>query len=82
MTGTVHTINRRRGLVAIKTDAGAFTIVEMTGSDPISLGDRIEWHTEEPGVASFFNQTKAIRFAVNVHAHSVPESRVRQRLRL
>src|SRR5262245_16746616 len=82
MTGTVHMINRRRGLVAIKADAGAFTVAEMTGSDPISLGDRVEWHGTEAGVTTYFNQTKAARFAVNVHAHRVPESRVRQQLRL
>jgi hypothetical protein len=42
MTGYVHTINRRRSLVAIQTDSG-FTIVEMLSSDPIGLNDQLEW---------------------------------------
>ena len=54
----------------------------MTGSGPISLGDRVEWHSVEVGVTSFFNQTKVMRFAMNVHAHRVPEARVVQRLKL
>jgi hypothetical protein len=35
MTGYVHSINRRRGLVAIATAGHAFTIDELLGSDPI-----------------------------------------------
>jgi hypothetical protein len=82
MTGYVHTINRRRGLVAIAADSGGFTIIELPGSDPISLGDRMRWDSDALDSAVYFNQTKASRVAVNVQAHGVPEALVRRVLRL
>jgi len=82
MTGYVHTINHRRGLVAIDSDSGGFTIVELPGSDPISLGDRMQWDTDALGGAVYVNQTKAGKVAVNVQAHGVPEALLRRVLRL
>jgi hypothetical protein len=83
MTGYVHTINRRRGLVAIATEGHGFTIIELLGSDPIHLGDRLEWDNAAVlGSAVYHNRTKATTLNVNVQSHGVLESRVRQRLRL
>ena len=76
MKGHVHIINRRRGLVAIATEGHGFTIVELLTSDPISLGDRLEWHDDRLGPATYLNLTRATKHSVNVHAHGVPESRV------
>jgi hypothetical protein len=82
MRGYVHTINRRRGLVAISTDRG-FTIIELLGNDPIHLGDRLEWDEDIAlGNATYRNLTKGTATQVNVHAHAVHGSRVRQRLKL
>jgi hypothetical protein len=81
MTGIVHTINRRRGLVAIHTDR-RFTIVELLGSGPISLGDRMQWDHDGLDSSVYFNQMQASRIAVNVQAYGVSESRVTQRLKL
>jgi hypothetical protein len=83
MTGYVHTINRRRGLVAIATDGHGFTIVEMLGSDPIHLGDRLEWDDALAlGSAIYRNQTKLTKISVNVQGHGVHEARVRMKLKL
>ena len=81
MQGYVHTINRRRSLVAIATDAG-FTIAELLTSEPIHLGDRMEWHTVGLGNAVLMNLTQGMRYSVNVYAHGEPEGRVRLRLKL
>jgi hypothetical protein len=81
MTGTVHAINRRRGLVAIATDGG-FTIIEMLTSDPIHLGDQLQWDDDRLGTATYRNLTKRTSHSVNAHAHGVHESRVRQKLKL
>jgi hypothetical protein len=82
MTGYVHTINRRRGLVAIATEGSGFTIVELLGSDPINLGDRLEWPNDTLGSAVYVNLTKGLKVRVNVQGHGVPETQVRQRLQL
>jgi hypothetical protein len=42
----------------------------------------MQWDTEELGSRAYFNQTKASRVAVNVQAHHVHESLVRQLLKL
>jgi hypothetical protein len=81
MTGYVHTINRRRGLVAIQADA-FFTIVQMLSSEPINLGDRLEWHDSRLGIAAYLNLTKGTKLSFNVQAHGVPADRVRQLLQL
>lgn len=82
MTGYVHTINRRRGLVAIATNEGGFTVLELRRSDPISIGDRMQWDAEETGSAVYLNQTRASRITVAVLAHRVSDAEVRQLLRL
>jgi hypothetical protein len=83
MTGYVHTINRRRGRVAIATDGNGFTIIELVGSDPISIGDQLEWSNDTAlGRAAYRNLTTGTALDVNVLAHGVPEARVRQQLRL
>ena len=80
MTSYVHTINRRRGLVAIATEGSGFTIVELLGSDPINLGDRLEWPSDTLGNAVYINLTKGLRISVNVQDHGVPETELRQQL--
>jgi hypothetical protein len=83
MTGYVHTINRRRGLVAVATDGNGFTILELVGTDPISIGDQLEWADDTAlGRAVYRNITKGAAASVKVLAHGVPESQVRQSLRL
>jgi len=83
MRGYVHTINRRRGLVAIATDGHGYTIIEMLGSDMISLGDWLEWPEDHSlGSATYTNLTKAIQINVNVKYHGLTEARVRRMLRL
>ena len=68
MQGDVHTINRRRGLVAIATDAG-FTIAEVLSGEPIHLGDLLEWKTIELGNAVLENLSNGTRHHVNVDVH-------------
>jgi hypothetical protein len=82
MPGYVHTINPRRGLVAIATDGHGFTIIELVGSDLISIGDQLEWPNDTAlGRAVCRNLTKGTAADVNVLAHGVHASRLRQQLR-
>jgi hypothetical protein len=82
MQGYVHTINRRRGLVAIATDGHGYTIIEVLGSELISIGDQVEWDDNSLDREIFTNLTKGIQINVKVHGHGIPETRVRQKLRL
>jgi hypothetical protein len=82
MQGYVHTINRRRGLVAIATNEHGYTIIEMVAGDSINIGDQMEWEDNSLGRATYTNLTKAMQISVNVHGHGIPEARVRQKLRL
>jgi hypothetical protein len=69
--------------VAIATEGHDFTIVELLGSNPIHLGDGMEWDDVSAlGSAVYHNRTKATRLNVKVQNHGVLESRVRQRVRL
>jgi hypothetical protein len=64
--------------VAIATEGQGFTSVELLGSDPIHLGDGMEWDDAAAlGSAVYHNRTKATRINVNVQNHGVLEPRVR-----
>jgi hypothetical protein len=83
MTGYLHTINRRRGLAAIATEGSGFTILELVGGDPISIGDQLQWPNDTAlGRTVYRNLTTGTDLQVNVLRHGVPESKVRQQLRL
>jgi hypothetical protein len=43
MKGAVHSINRRRGMVAIQTEGHSFTIIELLSDDDIEVGDEMHW---------------------------------------
>jgi hypothetical protein len=75
LVGSMHTINHRRGLVAIATDGRRFTTIDFLGSDPIHLGHQLEWdHASALGSTVYHNRTKATRINVNVQNHGVLES--------
>jgi hypothetical protein len=81
MRGYVHTINRRRGLVAVQAAAG-FTIVEILGSEPIGLGDWLEWQDNCLGGLVYRNLSKAADHRVIVRAQGVHPDWVRLLLQL
>jgi hypothetical protein len=81
MQGYVHTINRRKGLIAVATDTG-FTIAQLRTSEPLHLGDRLEWTSNALGATTFFNHTKGADVSVRVLTHRAPEPLVRQWLKL
>lgn len=81
--GTVRAINTRRGMVAIKSDDGGFTIIEMMGNFAIELGDRIAWSNDYGlGGEVYRNLTSGESGDVYVQDHDVSELDVRRKLSL
>jgi len=54
----------------------------MLGSEPINLGDQLEWQDNRLGNAVCLNLTKATRHIVGFQAHGIPTYRVRLPLKL
>jgi hypothetical protein len=79
--GTVKGINARRGMVAIKTDDGGYTIIELSGHFEIRLGDRMGWANDYGlGGETYTNLTSGGSARVYVQNHDVPDAQVRQQL--
>lgn len=83
MTGVVHAINRKRGMVAIATESDGYIIIELLGDDEIEPGDEMAW-TDEMCMGSevFTNVTKRKKMDVIVQNLNVPKSLLQQQLLL
>jgi hypothetical protein len=83
MNGVVHTINRKRGMVAIQTDGYGFTIIELLSDDEIDVGDRMHWENDTGlGDEKYRNVTKGTFMDVYVQNHWVTPAQLRQQLRM
>lgn len=80
MKGQVVEINARRGMVAVLTDAGDYSILELLG-DEVEVSDQLEWQTDHPlGSESVLNRSKAKAISVFFQNHGVGKSQLRQQL--
>jgi hypothetical protein len=81
MTGVVHAINRRRGMVAIRTEGHGFTIIELLSDDKIEFGEEMHW-TNDAGLGhqEYRNVTKGTVMRVFAQNHRVPPGLLRQQL--
>jgi len=67
MIGTVAAVSRRRAMVAVLTDEGDYSLMEMIFDDPPDLGDRVEWHADTPlGRADVVNLSSPLRRTLHV----------------
>jgi hypothetical protein len=80
MKGEVVEINRRRGLVAVLTEDGDYSIIELLGDD-LDVGDEVAWHADSPlGGETINNMTQGVKMEVFFQNHCVPENQLRQQL--
>lgn len=80
MRGTVVHIHHQRGMVAVQTDDGDYTIVELLGDD-IEEGDELIWSDDYPlGGAPMRNLTQGTKIEVFFQNHCVSEHQLRQQL--
>ncbi|MFW6106557.1 MAG: hypothetical protein ACOC8H_00180 [bacterium] len=81
MKGKVVHIHQQRGMVAVLTDDGEYSIIELSGDD-IEDDDELQW-TSEPyplGFERIKNLTQNTTIEVIFHNHCVPKHQLRQQL--
>jgi hypothetical protein len=82
MRGTIYEINQNRGMVAILTENGDFSIFELLGGDPIEKGDKVHWENDTGlGPEDLTNLSQGRSFEVYFQNHHVPKNQLRQQLR-
>lgn len=83
MKGKVYQINPRRGMVAVLTEEGHFTIIEIMGGYDIDIGDELTWENATGlGGEQYRNVTKDEMIEVFVQNHWVGKSELRKQLLL
>jgi hypothetical protein len=81
MKGVIVHINESRGMVAVATEAGDFSIFELTGGDSVAIDDVVRWNGDTPlGGATLVNDTQGERFEVYFQNHHVSRHQLRQQL--
>jgi len=81
MNGKVYQINPNRGMVAVLTENGDFTIIEIIGAYEIDIGDELTWKNDTAlGSEQYRNITKKQDIEVFVQNHSVNKNQLRQQL--
>jgi len=79
--GIIHSINPRRGVVAVQTADGNFSVFELLGDDPVDLGDKVFWfQATSLGTTLLTNITQNRIFEVYFQTHGVPESQLKKQL--
>jgi hypothetical protein len=82
MRGTVQHINPVRGMVAVLTDDGDYSIVELIG-DEVEIGDVVSWTGDTPlGGDTLVNHTRNEKLDVYFQNHHVTSAQLRQQLLL
>lgn len=63
MKGVITNINNQRGMVAVETENGDYSIFELLSNDKVVIGDQVEWtdHTSL-GDTTLKNKTQGIAF--------------------
>jgi hypothetical protein len=81
MKGAVKYINSNRGMVAVLTEDGDFSVFELLGGDRVEVGDAVSWKDATAlGGEILTNHTQGERFEVYFQNHHVPPSQLRQQL--
>jgi len=79
--GTIHAINQNRGMVAVRTEEGSFSVFELLGGDPVSIGDSVSWKDDTGlGDELLTNHSEGARFEVYFQNHHIHPSQLRQQL--
>jgi hypothetical protein len=81
MKGEIVAINNGRGLVAVQTEDGDYSIFRLLGGNSVEVGDEVSWaHATCLGSTSISNHTKGENLEVFFQNHNVPKSQAKQQL--
>jgi hypothetical protein len=80
MKGQVVHINFQRGMVAVLTEDGEYSIIELMG-DEVEVGDALQWEGHYPlGGETIRNLTQGMPMHVFFQNHAVPKHQLREQL--
>ena len=78
MKGQVAHINQQSGMVAVFTEDGEYSIIELLGDD-VDEGDELQWSGDHPlGGETIRNLTQCCSTEVFFQNHCVPRSQLRR----
>lgn len=81
MKGVVRHINHHRGMVAVLTEEGSYSVFELLGGDAVEVGDIVSWKDDTAlGSEQLTNHTQGECYEVYFQNHYVPASQLRQQL--
>lgn len=81
MKGVIKHINASRGMVAVLTEDGSYSVFELLGGDSVELGDVVSWKDDTAlGGEQITNHTQNEQFEVYFQNHYVHPSQLRQQL--
>jgi hypothetical protein len=81
MKGTIFKINHNRGMVAVLTENGDFSIFELLGGDPAEEGDEVYWKNDTGlGSEQLRNITQEETFEVYFQNHWVSNNQLSRQL--
>ena len=81
MKGTIREINQIRGMVAVLTEEGNFSIFELLGGDIVEVGDEVQWKNDTGlGSEILTNLSRSESYEVYFQNHHVQKSQLRQQL--
>ena len=58
MNGQITFINQRRGMAAVLTSNGGFTVIELLGGYDVQIGDVVSGDLESHGGETIYNNTQ------------------------
>ena len=81
MKGVIKHINAPRGMVAVLTEDGSYSVFELLGGNSIEIGDVVSWKNDTGlGGEQITNHTQNERFEVYFQNHYVHQNQLRQQL--
>ncbi len=80
MKGRIIDINQQRGMVAVETEDGEYSVFELLG-DEVEIDDVVRWQDDHPlGGETIRNLTQGGTIDVFFQNHCVPRGELRRQM--
>ena len=81
MKGEIAAKNMKRGMVAIRTEGGDYSVFELLSYEDVQIGDPVSWRNDKGlGHEVLFNRRTAIKIEVYFQNHEVAKSNLKAQL--
>lgn len=78
MRGTIKAINQDKGLIAVETNSGEYSVIELIGGYNVEIDDIISGVLESLGRKTVMNETQSEEIDVFIQHCHCSAQRVRQ----